>query len=105
MNEIQLTGFELIEKLGEGGMGHVWKARQLSLDRTVAIKLLPPRFSTDPECVRQIIQEARTAAKLKHPGIVQVYDASEQNGTFYFVMEYVDGYNVGHWISRKQGLT
>ena len=104
MNEIQLTGFELIEKLGEGGMGHVWKARQLSLDRTVAIKLLPPRFSTDPECVRQIIQEARTAAKLKHPGIVQVYDASEQNGTFYFVMEYVDGYNVGHWISRKQRL-
>ncbi len=104
MSESQLTGFEMIEKIGEGGMGHVWKARQLSLDRIVAIKLLPPRFSHDPESVRQIIQEARIAAKLKHSGIVQVYDANEQNGTFYFVMEYVDGYNVGHWVSRKKNL-
>lgn len=104
MNELQLTGFELIEKLGEGGMGHVWKARQLSLDRIVAIKLLPPRFSNDPESVRQIIQEARIAAKLKHHGIVQVYDANEQNGTYYFVMEFVDGYNVGQWIARKKAL-
>lgn len=104
MSELQLTGFELIEKIGEGGMGHVWKARQLSLDRLVAIKLLPPRFSHDPESVKQIIQEARIAAKLKHPGIVQVYDANEQNGTFYFVMEYVDGYNVGHWVARKKQL-
>lgn len=86
-------------------MGHVWKARQLSLDRIVAIKLLPPRFSSDPESVRQIIQEARIAAKLKHHGIVQVYDANEQNGTFYFVMEYVDGYNVGQWVARKKVLS
>jgi len=85
-------------------MGHVWKARQLSLDRIVAIKLLPPRFSHDVESVRQIIQEARTAAKLKHPGIVQVYDANEQNGSFFFVMEYVDGYTVGQWVRRKQLL-
>lgn len=104
MSELQLTGFELIEKIGEGGMGHVWKARQLSLDRIVAIKVLPPRFSNNPESVRQIIQEARIAAKLKHPSIVQVYDANEQSGTFYFVMEYVDGYNVGHWVARKKQL-
>jgi serine/threonine-protein kinase len=101
MSDIRLTGFELIEKIGEGGMGHVWKARQLSLDRIVAIKLLPSRYSRDPESVRQIVKEARTAAKLKHPGIVQVYDASEENGNYYFVMEFVDGYNVGQWIKRK----
>jgi len=104
MSELQLPGFELIEKIGEGGMGHVWKARQLSLDRIVAIKLLPPRFSHDPESVRQIIQEARIAAKLKHQGLVQVYDANAQNDSFYFVMEYVDGYNIGHWVARKKCL-
>jgi serine/threonine-protein kinase len=104
MSDIRLTGFELIEKIGEGGMGHVWKARRLSLDRIVAIKLLPSRYSRDPECVRQIVQEARTAARLKHPGIVQVYDASEESGNYYFVMEFVDGYNVGQWIKRKNIL-
>jgi serine/threonine-protein kinase len=105
MSGIHLSGFELIEKIGEGGMGQVWKARQLSLDRIVAIKLLSERYSKDPESVRQIFQEARTAAKLKHPGIVQVYDASEENGSFYFVMEYVDGWNVGQWIKRKRVLS
>lgn len=105
MGDLHLAGFELIEKIGEGGMGHVWKARQLSLDRLVAIKLLPPRFSHDPDSVRQIMTEARTAAKLKHPGIVQVYDASEQDGICYFVMEFVDGYNIGQWLTRKQVLT
>ena len=104
MSDLQLPGFELLEKIGEGGMGHIWKARQISLDRTVAIKLLPPRFSHDPESVQQIIQEARIAAKLKHQGLVQVYDANEINGTFYFVMEYVDGYNIGQWVARKKVL-
>lgn len=104
MSDVRLAGFELIEKIGEGGMGQVWKARQLSLDRIVAIKLLPSRFSHDPESVRQMMKEARTAAKLKHSGIVQVYDASECNGNYYFVMEYVDGYTVGQWVTRKKAL-
>ncbi len=86
-------------------MGQVWKARQLSLDRIVAIKLLSSRYSKDPESVRQIFQEARTAAKLKYSGIVQVYDASEENGNYYFVMEFVDGCNVGEWIKRKKVLS
>lgn len=104
MSDFSLPGFELIEKIGEGGMGQVWKARQLSLDRIVAIKLLSARYSKDPESVRQIMQEARTAAKLKHPGIVQVYDAHEHNGSYYYVMEFVDGYTVGQWIGRKKLL-
>lgn len=105
MNGIRLSGFELIEKLGEGGMGEVWKARQLSLDRIVAVKLLPERVSKDPENLKQLIREARTTAKLKHPGIVQVYDACEQDGCFFFVMEYVAGYNVGQWLARKKVLS
>jgi len=105
MTNFSLPGFELIEKVGEGGMGQVWKARQLSLDRLVAIKFLPPRLSHDPESIHQIIKEARTTARLKHPGIVHVYDASEQDGHCCLVMEFVDGYNVGQWISRKKALS
>lgn len=105
MNDFTLAGFELIEKVGEGGMGQVWKARQLSLDRLVAIKLLPPRLSHDPESIKQIIKEARTAAKLKHPGIVHMYDASEQDGHCCLVMEFIDGYNVGQWLGRKKILS
>jgi Leucine-rich repeat (LRR) protein len=102
--KIKLTGFELLELLGQGGMGVVWKARQLSLDRLVAIKLLPAQIGQDPESITQIITEARTAARLKHSGIVQVYDASEENGNYFFVMEYVDGYNVGQWLTRSKVL-
>ncbi len=104
MSDIKLTGFDLLRKLGQGGMAVVWKARQLSLDRIVAIKLLPQELSHSPEEVKRIMTEARTAARLKHPSIVQVYDASEENGVYFFVMEYVDGYNVGQWIQRKKTI-
>ena len=100
-----LNGFELIEQIGQGGIGAVWKARQLSLDRIVAIKLLLPEYSRDKDENRRLVSEARTAAKLKHSGIVQVYDAIEENGTFFFVMEYVAGYNVGKWLHRKHQLS
>jgi hypothetical protein len=103
--DIKLTGFELLELLGQGGMGVVWKARQLSLDRLVAIKLLPSRIGNDPESIKQIMTEARTAAKLKHSGIVQVYDASEEHGHYFFVMEFVNGYNVGQWLTRSKVLS
>ncbi len=102
---VKLTGFELIELIGNGGIGAVWKARQLSLDRIVAIKLLLPEFERDKEENRRLVLEARTAAKLKHTGIVQVYDANEENGVFFIVMEYVAGYNVGAWLRRKHVLS
>lgn len=105
MADFKLSGFDLIEKVGEGGMGQVWKARQLSLDRMVAIKFLSPKLSHDAESIKQIIHEARTAAKLKHPGIVHMYDANEQDGQGCLVMEFVDGYNVGQWIKRKTLLS
>ncbi len=104
MAEITLAGFELIEQLGQGAMGVVWKARQLSLDRLVAIKVIPPEVIRSPEDVRMILQEARAAARLKHSGIVQIYDACEQNGTYFLVMEYVEGYNLGQWQARRKHL-
>jgi len=101
MTELGLSGFEMIERLGGGGMATVWKARQVSLDRLVAVKILPPTRGT-PEGVRRFQTEAQTAAKLKHPGIVQVYDACVENGIYFFVMEFVAGYTVGDWVRRKK---
>ncbi len=98
---ISLRGFEILERVGQGGMAVVWKARQLSLDRIVALKQLLPEFARRPDEVRRLFEEARVAAKLKHPCLVQVYDACEQDGTCFFVMEYVAGYSVGEWIRRK----
>lgn len=98
----RIEGFEIIEKIGEGGMAVVWKARQVSLDRIVAIKILSSQLKGDESDVERFQSEARSAAKLKHPGIVQVHDAgADEQGYCYFVMEYVAGYTIGDWIRRK----
>ena len=86
-----INGFELIEKIGQGGMAIVWKARQLSLDRVVAIKVLLPEFASDPDETQSFLKEARAVAKLKHGSIVQVYDVAQESAAHYFVMEYVSG--------------
>lgn len=96
-----LPNFEVMGLLGRGGMASVWKARQISLDRFVAVKILSSAFATDPEDVKQFRMEAQAAAQLKHPGIVQVYDANFSNGVYYFVMELVDGYTFGDLLRRK----
>lgn len=101
----EIEGFEILEKLGTGGMATVWKARQKSLDRTVAVKILSSRLTADSSDVERFQEEARAAARLKHPGIVQVYDANAQEGVYFFVMEYVAGYTVGDWLERKGVLS
>ncbi len=102
---MKLTGFDMIEKIGVGGMGStVWKARQLSLDRIVAIKILSTS-SADKTDIDMFRSEAQSAAKLKHPGIVQVYDANTENGIYYFVMEFIAGYTVESWLKRKGVLS
>jgi serine/threonine-protein kinase len=97
----KLPNFEVLSLLGRGGMASVWKARQVSLDRHVAVKILASSFATDPEDVQRFRLEARAAARLKHPGIVQVYDANFSDGVYYFVMELVDGYTMGDLLRRK----
>ncbi len=87
-----LHGYEVLALLGCGGMGAVYQARQLSLDRFVAIKLLPPDLGSDPEFEARFRREAKSMAKLNHPNIVQIYDYGQTSaGQHYFVMEYVDG--------------
>ncbi len=102
---MRVVGFEMLDKLGEGGMATVWKARQVSLDRIVAIKVLSSQFAADPDDVARFQSEAQSAAKLKHPSIVQVYDANMQEGFYYFVMEFVNGYTVGEWMQRSGTLS
>ena len=86
--------FEVTECLGRGGMGVVYKARQKSLDRWVAIKILPPERVGEKAFADRFAREAAVLAKLSHPNIVTVHDFGEADGLFYIVMEYVDGVNL-----------
>lgn len=90
----QIPGYQILSKLGAGAMATVFKARQLSLDRLVAIKVLPKRFSENPEYVERFYKEGKAAAKLNHANIVQAFDVGEAGGYHYFVMEYVEGHTV-----------
>jgi tRNA A-37 threonylcarbamoyl transferase component Bud32 len=85
---------EIIDLLGQGGMGAVYKARQTKLDRPVALKILPPEAGTDSAFADRFTREARALAKLSHPNIVGVHDFGDAGGLFYLLMEYVDGLNL-----------
>lgn len=85
-----IPGYEILAKIGEGGRGTVYRARQLSLDRLVAVKILAPELASDAEYTSKFLQEARAAAKLSHPNIVQAIEAGVHHGIWYFVMELVE---------------
>ena len=87
----KIPGYKILGKLGAGAMAVVYKAKQLSLNRMVAIKVLPKRFSENPEYVERFYKEGRAAGKLNHNNIVQAIDVGEAGGYHYFVMEYVEG--------------
>ena len=82
---------ELLDLIGRGGMGAVYKARQKELDRIVALKVLPPGIGSDPAFAERFAREAKALARLNHPGIVTVHDFGRADGLFYFLMEFVDG--------------
>lgn len=90
----KIPGYRLLGKLGSGAMATVYKARQLNLDRLVAIKVLPRKFSQNPQFIERFYAEGRAAAQLNHPNIVQAYDVGKAGEYHYFVMEYVDGRTV-----------
>src|SRR5579883_3409335 len=87
----QIPGYQLLEKLGQGSMGIVFKARQLSMNRLVAIKVLQPRLATNPKDLERFLREAHLVAKLSHNNIVQAIDAGSTGKVYYFVMEYIEG--------------
>jgi tetratricopeptide (TPR) repeat protein/tRNA A-37 threonylcarbamoyl transferase component Bud32 len=91
---VKFPQLEILELIGKGGMGAVYKARQRQLDRIVALKILPPGIGDDPAFAERFAREAKALAKLNHPGIVTIYDFGRADGLFYFFMEFVDGVNL-----------
>src|SRR5208337_3699260 len=91
---------EILELLGRGGMGAVYKARQKQLDRMVALKILPPGIGADPAFAERFSREARALAKLNHPGIVTIHDFGRADGLYFFLMEFVDGVNLRQLLER-----
>ena len=93
--------FELQREIGRGGMGVVYLAMDVKLDRPVAIKVLPPHLAGSEEVRVRFLREARTAAKLSHPNIVPVYRADELKGVVFFVMEFVEGASLADRLTRR----
>ncbi len=96
-----IAGYRLVRKIGEGGMGHVYEARQLSLERRVAIKILPLEMVDDESVIKRFEREAKATARLSHEHIVPVFDFGKIPGEYFMVMEYVDGYNLEELIEKK----
>lgn len=98
----RIPGYKIIRKLGSGAMATVFLGRQLSLDRLVAIKVLPKKLSADPKFIERFYKEGRAAARLNDQNIVQAYDVGQAGEHHYFVMEYVDGETVYDRIVAKK---
>jgi len=98
----RIPGYKIRKKLGSGAMATVFLAHQISLDRPVAIKILPKRFSDNEKFIDRFYKEGRAAAKLNHPNIVSAYDVGRAGEHHYFVMEYVDGRTVHDRIARDK---
>jgi serine/threonine protein kinase len=94
--------FRLLNKLGVGGMGTVYKAHQISLDREVAVKILARNLADEPKFVERFLREARVLARLDHPNILRCFEVKQERGLHYYAMEYMDGGSVEAWV-RKLG--
>jgi formylglycine-generating enzyme required for sulfatase activity/serine/threonine protein kinase len=97
--------YVVLDKLGQGGMGQVYKARHKRMDRVVAIKMLPSTATRSPEAVERFHREVKAAAKLSHPNIVTAYDADEANGVNFLVMEHVDGQDLAALVKGQGPLS
>ncbi|OHB83195.1 MAG: hypothetical protein A2V98_08915 [Planctomycetes bacterium RBG_16_64_12] len=100
-----IGNYIVLEKIGQGGMGRVYKARHRRMDRVVALKLLPFAARQSPEAVSRFDREIKAAARLIHPNIVTAHDADEAEGRFYLVMEYVDGPDLLTLVKAKGPLS
>jgi len=100
----RLGSYEIESLLGRGGMGVVYKARQVSLDRSVALKILPPDPGSSASYVKRFEREARAVARLSHPNIVQIFDIAEDQGLHFFSMEYIEGDTLDKVLEEKGRL-
>ena len=110
MTELNLIGttldhFEILSELGRGGMAVVYKARQINLDRIVALKVLPPALTHDASYVTRFRQEAKSAARLDHPHIMPIYEVGEANGLHYIAMKYIQGRTVKELLHAEGRLS
>ncbi len=97
--------YEILGKIGTGGMADVYKAKDHKLNRFVAVKVLKPEFREDTTFIRKFRSEAQAAAVLAHPNIVNVYDVGDDNGVYYIVMELIEGITLKEYISKKGKLS
>src|SRR5437879_12961183 len=98
----QLGPYEITAPLGAGGMGEVYRARDTRLERTVAIKILPAQFSSDPVHKQRFEREAKTISSLNHPHICVLHDVGSQGGVDYLVMECVEGETLAKRLEKGQ---
>lgn len=101
---MRLGKYEIIEELGRGGFGIVYKARDLSLGRTIALKVLHPQLAADVDFVERFRKEARNLAVLEHPNIVPIYDFGEVEGRYYIAMRYLSGGSLAVRIKQSAGI-
>jgi len=99
-----IGGYRILERIGRGGMGTVYKATQLSLDRTVALKILAPHLVKDTNFIQRFVREARSAGRLNHPNIVQALDVGSEGETYYFSMEYMAGGSLQERLRQESRL-
>src|SRR6266567_9313601 len=96
-----IAHYLVVERLGQGGMGIVYKARDTHLDRFIALKVLPPERLADPERKRRFVQEAKAASALNHPNIVHIYDIANDGEIDYIAMELIEGRTLANLIGQR----
>jgi len=97
----RINQYKILEKIGAGGQGTVYKAQDTKLDRTVVIKVLPPELTQKTANFRRFEREAQLCSQLDHPNICTIYDFNEDNGVFYIAMQYVPGKNVRQLVAGR----
>ncbi len=93
---------EIIQLIGRGGMGLVYKARQAKLDRLVALKIMAPDLANQPAFAERFLREAQALARLSHPNVVAVHDFGERNGMYFLLMEYIDGHHLRDLLEQRK---